>query len=76
MKICRKAEKICQNDGYISVMTNCVELRIWFLTDHIIRIRAGFDGDFEEISYSLVMTAWEDLGDSLTGRYRRRVKPA
>ena len=49
MKICRKAEKICQNDGYISVMTNCVELRIWFLTDHIIRIRAGFDGDFEEI---------------------------
>lgn len=29
------------------------------LTDDIVRIRAGFDGDFTEESYSLVMTAWE-----------------
>ena len=34
-----------------------------FLTDFIVRIRAGFDGDFAEESYSLVMTAWEDRMD-------------
>jgi len=57
-------------------MTNCVELRIWFMTDWIVRIRAGFDGDFDEASYSLVMTAWEDRMDSLMGKYRKRVEPA
>lgn len=49
-------------------MTNSVEIRILFLTDSILRIRAGFDGDFAEESYSLVMTAWEDrMDDFLKG---------
>ena len=43
----------CQDCGsYYSVATNAVELRIWFLTDDILRIRAGFDGDWDEASYS------------------------
>lgn len=47
-----------------------------FLTDSILRIRAGFDGDFAEESYSLVMTAWEDrMDDFLKGR-RTRVEAA
>ena len=57
-------------------MTNSVEIRILFLTDSILRIRAGFDGDFAEESYSLVMTAWEDrMDDFLKGR-RTRVEAA
>ena len=56
MKICRKAQNICQKDGYVSVMTNCVELRIWFLTDQIIRIRAGFDKDFESNSLEVFIS--------------------
>ena len=58
------------------MMTNSVEIRILFLTDSILRIRAGFDGDFAEESYSLVMTAWEDrMDDFLKGR-RTRVEAA
>lgn len=76
MKVCRYASGIKQNDGYFSVMTNCVEIRIWFLTDDIVRIRAGFDGEFAEESYSLVMTAWEDRMDEVMSRYRRRIQPA
>lgn len=76
MKVCRKALKVCQKDGYFSIETNCVELRVWFMTDWIVRIRAGFDGDFAEGSYSLAMTAWEDPMDSLMGQYRKRVEPA
>ena len=52
-----------QENGYVSVRTNCVEIRVLFLTDSIVRIRAGFDGDFAEESYSLVMTGWEDRMD-------------
>lgn len=76
MKVCRYASGISQNDGYYSVMTNCVEIRIWFLTDDIVRIRAGFDGEFAEESYSLVMTAWEDRMDEVMSHYRRRIEPA
>ncbi len=45
-------------------------------TDSIIRIRAGFDGNFAEGSYSLVMTAWEDPMDDLMKDYRKRIQPA
>lgn len=76
MKVCKKAIGICPRDGYYSIQTNCVEIRIWFMTDSIIRIRAGFDGDFAEGSYSLVMTAWEDSMDDLMKDYRKRIQPA
>ena len=76
MKVCTKAVRVCHQDGYFSVMTNCAEIRIIFLTDSIVRIRAGFDGDFAEESYSLVMTAWEDRMDDFLKGYRRRVTPA
>lgn len=76
MKVCRKVVSVTQRDGYVSIMTNCVELRLWFLTDSIVRIRAGFDGSFAEESYNLVMTAWEDRMDGLMKKYRKRVEPA
>ena len=67
MKICMNATTVTQKENYFSVATNCTEIRIFFLTDHIIRIRAGFDGDFAEESYSLVTTAWEDrMGKTAT----------
>ena len=76
MKICTRAYKVRRTDNYFSITTNCVEIRIWFLTDDILRIRAGFDGDFAEESYSLVMTAWEDSMDDLMKGYRKRVQTA
>ena len=72
MKLCKKALSVKPCDSYYSIMTNCVEIRLWFLTDSIVRIRAGFDGDFAEESYNLVMTAWEDRMDDLLKSYRKR----
>ena len=52
-------------------------VRIWFLTDDIIRVRCSFDESFApELSYALVMTAWEDAADDLLGAERVRVVPA
>lgn len=76
MKVCMTAGAVRQQDNYFSVTTNCVEIRILFLTDSIIRIRAGFDGDFAEESYSLVMTAWEDRMDGFLKDSRRRITAA
>ena len=76
MKICTTAADVRQRDNYFSIMTNCVEIRVLFLTDSIVRIRAGFDGDFAEESYSLVMTAWEDRMDDFMKKYRKRVAAA
>ena len=56
--------------------TNAVEIRIWFLTDDILRIRAGFDGDWDEASYSLTMTAWDSRTDELMKDCRKRVQTA
>ena len=54
MKVCYNAQNVVFNGNYYSIYTNAVEIRLWFLTDDIIRIRAGFDGDWDEASYSLV----------------------
>ena len=44
MKVCYTGGAVKDCGSYYSVATNAVELRIWFLTDDILRIRAGFDG--------------------------------
>lgn len=76
MRLCLAAKGVRQEENYFCVETNSVEIRIWFLTDEIIRIRAGFDGDFAEESYSLALTAWEDRMDGLMGKYRKRINVA
>ena len=76
MKICTKALAVTQQDNYFSVQTDGVEIRLMFLTDSILRIRAGFDGDFAEESYSLVLTAWEDRMDDFMKKYRKKVDAA
>lgn len=73
MKVCVKAGTVRKVDHYFSIMTNCVEIRILFLTDWVVRIRAGFEGDFAEESYSLVTTAWEDRMDDFLKNDRKRI---
>ena len=65
MKVCYTAGQVKKLENCFSVSTNAVEIRIWFLTDDILRIRAGFDGDWDEASYSLTMTAWDSRTDEL-----------
>ena len=76
MKVCTTAFAVTKQSSGFSIATNCVEIRLLFLTDSILRIRAGFDGDFAEESYSLVMTAWEDRMDGFLKNYRKRIQPA
>ena len=76
MKVCYTGGAVKDCGSYYSVATNAVELRLWFLTDDILRIRAGFDGDWDEASYSLTMTAWESRTDELMKDCRKRVQPA
>ena len=41
MKVCYTGGAVTDHGSYYAVATNAVELRIWFLTDDILRIRAG-----------------------------------
>ncbi|WP_248257497.1 TIM-barrel domain-containing protein [Georgenia sp. EYE_87] len=62
-------------DGWVRVRTDGVEIRLILVTEDILRIRAGFDGDFAEESYTLVTTAWPDRLDGFMGSERTRVTP-
>lgn len=76
MQIVREAYEVKKKNNYYEITTNAVPIRLWMLTDDIVRIRAGFDGDFDEASYSLLMTAWESRTDDLFVKERRKVQTA
>ena len=73
MIICSTALKVTPEANYYLITTDGVPLRLWFLTEDILRIRAGFTKDFAEASYTLMLTAWEDRLDSLFQGQRRRL---
>jgi alpha-glucosidase len=62
-----------EENGYL-IQTNSAAVKLIFLTDDIIRIRVSFDKVFEEASYALVTTAWEDKLDELFKNERVRIK--
>lgn len=76
MKIAKKVNRVYSEENYYVVETNSVDIRVWFLTENIIRIRAGFDGDFDECSYSLVTCAWKSRTDELFQKERHFVTVA
>lgn len=76
MKILKTLKGYEVVDNVCRIETNEVPIRILFLTDDIIRIRAGFDENFEEESYCLMMTSWEDRMDSLFQGSRKKIENA
>ncbi|WP_344128745.1 TIM-barrel domain-containing protein [Saccharopolyspora halophila] len=70
-----RVEKVEAVGDWVHVHTDGVELRLLLVTDSVLRIRAGFDGDFAEESYTLTTTAWPDRLDEFMGAERTRVKP-
>lgn len=76
MRVCTQALSCKAQDNFYVVGTDACDVRIYFLTPEIVRIRAGFDGTFQEYSYSLVMTAWDSVTDPMLKAYRRRVEVA
>ena len=59
-------------NGYI-IHGDAADILLVFLTDDIIRVRVSFDRKFQEESYTLVTTAWEDRMDTLLAAERTRI---
>jgi len=73
MKICSRFESLEKLQGAYLVHTNCADIKIYFVTDEIVRVRASFDKELAEESYILSTTAWEDRMDGLLEGERTRV---
>lgn len=63
-----------KNENGYRIKGDIADFQIIFLTDDLIRVRASFDRKFEEESYSLVLTAWEDRMDDLLKEERTRIQ--
>jgi alpha-glucosidase len=75
VRVTTRVEMVELFDGGVRVRTDGVEIRVLLVTEHILRVRAGFDGDFAEESYTLVTTAWPDRLDEFMGAERTRIAP-
>ena len=75
MKICSRFESMDDLEGAYLIHTNCADIKICFVTDEIVRVRASFDKEMEEESYVLSTTAWEDRMDDLLAGERTRKEP-
>lgn len=75
MEICSKFIGMERLDDAFLVHTNCADIKIYFITDEIVRVRASFDKELAEESYVLATTAWKDRLDFLFQGERVRVVP-
>ena len=75
MDICKKITGLERIDGAVLLHTNCADLKVVFVTDEIVRVRASFDREMAEESYVLMTTAWADRLDPLFEGQRRRLDP-
>ena len=73
MDILKKITGVDKSDGAYLLHGDCADVKVYFLTDEIIRVRCSFDRDFPEESYVLMTTAWEDRLDPLFEGERREL---
>ena len=65
-----------KEQGYFECCsTSQAVLRLWFLSDNVLRLKIAPDGQFKEHSYALITTAWDDDLDDLLKDERQRIKP-
>lgn len=76
MEICSKFTGMDRLDGAFLIHTNCADIKVCFVTDEIVRVRASFDKEAAEESYILATTAWADRLDPLFEGERTRLEPA
>ena len=75
MDICKRITGLERLDGAVLLHTNCADLKVVFVTDEIVRVRASFDKELAEESYVLMTTAWADRLDPLFEGQRQRLAP-
>lgn len=73
MEICRKITGVEKVEGAYILHTNSADIKLYFITDHIIRVRVSFDKEFDEASYVLETEAWPDRLDGVITR--NKIKP-
>ena len=75
MQIVKKFESLSKDGKSYIVHTDNADIKIYFLTDEIIRIRVSFDKKFKEESYVLSTVGWDDRLDNVLGEYRKKIEP-
>ena len=75
MEICSKMTGLEALDGAYLVHTDAADIKIIFLTEEIVRIRASFNREFAEESYVLMATAASTRCSRGSGRVWSRYSP-
>lgn len=75
MDICSKITHWTAGEHSYLLHSDCADIQLYFVTDEIIRVRASFSKEFQEGSYVLSTTAWEDRLDFLFVDERKRITP-
>ena len=73
MEICSRFTGMERKDGAFLLHTDNADIKVCFVTDEIVRVRASFDHELAEESYVLMTTAWEDRMDELFKGERTRI---
>ena len=60
MEICSRFTGMERKDGAFLLHTDNADVKVCFVTDEIVRVRASFDHELAEEPYVLMTTAWED----------------
>ena len=60
MEICSRFTGMERKNGAFLLHTDNADVKVCFVTDEIVRVRASFDHELAEESYVLMTTAWED----------------
>ena len=75
MEICTRVTGMDRLDGAFVLHTDNADIKLYFVTDEIVRVRVSFDRQFAEESYVLMTTAWKDRLDPLFAQERTRKDP-
>ena len=60
MEICSRFTGMERKNGAFLLYTDNADVKVCFVTDEIVRVRASFDHELAEEPYVLMTTAWED----------------
>ncbi len=60
MEICSRFTGMERKNGAFLLHTDNANVKVCFVTDEIVRVRASFDHELAEEPYVLMTTAWED----------------
>jgi|GEM_PF-11562 len=73
MYLPKKITALKEQPDHVYVQLDKGAMRLWFLTDKILRVEYSPTEDFLQHSYQLMLTAWDDVTDDLFKNHRTRI---